>query len=38
MAAVVWTACTPSLDDLGQANVDVPLSVAFLFWSGVEVT
>ena len=25
--AVVWTTCTPSLQDLGQANVDVPLGV-----------
>ena len=25
--AVVWTTCTPSLEDLGQANVDVPLGV-----------
>ena len=37
MAAVVWTACTPSLDDLGQANVDVLLDVD-LFWRGTEVT
>ena len=25
--AVVWTTCTPSLQDFGQANVDVPLGV-----------
>ena len=23
----VWTPCSPSLEDLGQANVDVPLGV-----------
>lgn len=25
--AVIWTACTPSLDDLRQTNIDVPLGV-----------
>ena len=28
--AVVWTACTPKLKDLMQANVDVPLGVDYL--------
>ena len=28
--AVVWTACTPSLKDLEQANVDVLLGVGCL--------
>ena len=28
--AGVWTAYTPSLKDLGQANVDVPLGVDYL--------
>ena len=25
VGTVVWMACTPSLEDLGQANVNVPL-------------
>ena len=25
--AFVWTACTPSLEDFGRANVDIPLDV-----------
>ena len=25
--AVVWKACTPSLEDFGRANVDVPLGI-----------
>ena len=25
--AVVWTTCTPSLEGLGRANVDVPFGV-----------
>ena len=27
VGAVVWTACSPNLEDLGQANVVVPLGV-----------
>ena len=30
MDAVVWTTCSPSLEDPGQANVDVPLGEACL--------
>ena len=30
MGAVVWTTCSQSLKDLGQANVDVPLGIACL--------
>ena len=28
--AVVWTACTPSVEDLGQADVDATLGVGCL--------
>ena len=30
VGTVVWMACTPSLEDLGQANVDVPLGITRL--------
>ena len=38
VGAVVWTACTPGLEDLGQAR-DVPLGVdCLLVWGGTEAT
>ena len=33
----VWTACTPSLEDFGQANVDVPLDVDCLPLLGQDI-
>ena len=37
--AVVWTACAPSLEDLGrEASMYHSAVTVFLSWSGTEVT